>query len=346
MEKIIFDTNSIRNIESKDFLGNRNELKKFEKVAEILIPEIVIEELKNQKIRHLNSKKQSFLDNPFHWLKKIDHKETKDFDIEAHIESLEIKETLKYSEIKLTDYSILEDIKKLALAYKPPFERITKEDKKNSDKGFKDAYIYFTILEYLQSTPDEVVFVCTIDGRLKEALEGHSNIIVVKDYEDFIKSSITRYYDEYFIEKLQTDIHSDISIDSIVNHWSSINENDVLLIDIGREQYVVEVDSGEIISNSKTEDYVIFKDKLINSESFAETHSSIDSLTPYMHFLSDNEIIQILQATINNGQIGSILSDNDVKQFISNLYTKKECILSPELRTEIASSLGIKVNKE
>ncbi len=339
MEKVIFDTNFIRNAEPKQFLGGRSELEKFVKVAEIVFPDIVIEEIKHQKKRNLKGKKQSFLDNPFHWLKNLDHEETKSFDIEAHITTLEQNEELNYTVIKLTDYSVLEQMKVLALNYMPPFEKITKDDKKNSDKGFKDAYIYFTILEYLQSISDKVVFVCTKDGRLKEALNGHPSIIVVQDYDDFIQNSITKYYDGYFIEKLKSDIHTDIEQESIIDYWVNINENHVLLININDEQSVVEVDAGEIIESGKVDDYSKTIENLIHSESFASTHYEINKLNSYIHFLSDDEIISILEATITNGQISSIILDDDVRKFISILFEKKKRMLTPELEANIKERL-------
>jgi len=111
MEKVIFDTNSIRNTEHYRFLGGRDELEKFSKVAKIIFPDIVIGEIKSQKRRSLKSKKQAFLDNPFHRLINLDKDKTKDFDIELHINGLEVEEELDYEVIKLTDYSILEQIK-------------------------------------------------------------------------------------------------------------------------------------------------------------------------------------------------------------------------------------------
>ena len=47
-EKVIFDTNSVHNDDSISFFGNRNELKQFSKVADIVIPKIVIEELRRK----------------------------------------------------------------------------------------------------------------------------------------------------------------------------------------------------------------------------------------------------------------------------------------------------------
>jgi rRNA-processing protein FCF1 len=206
MEKVIFDTNFIRNTEPKQFLGGRSELEKFSKVTELVFPDIVIEEIKNQKRKNLESKKDSFLKNPFHWLRELDHDKTKNFDIEAHLTALEDNETLEYAVITLSDYSVLEQMKELALKKLPPFEATD-----NTDKGFKDACIYFTALEYLQSIPDKLIFVCCKDGRLKEAFKKHPNIIVIESFEEFIQNSITVFYDDYFINKLKTEIHEDIS---------------------------------------------------------------------------------------------------------------------------------------
>ncbi len=140
MEKVIFDTNFVRNTKPRQFLGGRVELEKFAKVAELVFPDIVIEEIKNQKRGRLEKNKTSFLSNPFHWLKNLDFDETKNFDIESHLSELEGNETLEYSVIKLSDTSVLEQMKEMALKKLPPFEAGD-----NTDKGFKDACIYFGI---------------------------------------------------------------------------------------------------------------------------------------------------------------------------------------------------------
>lgn len=334
MEKVIFDTNFIRNTEAKHFLGGRSELEKFAKVAELVFPDIVIGEIKNQKRKNLESKKDSFLKNPFHWLRKLDHDETRNFNIESHIAELEEKETLKYSVINLSDYSVLEKMKELALKKLPPFDAGD-----NTDKGFKDACIYFTTLEYLQSIPDKSVFVCCKDGRLKEAFQKHPNIIVVDSYDGFIKNSITRFYDDYFIEKLQSEIHADISKEHIIEYWININENRVLLIEVDSEKYAVEVDAGEIVAFEKVSSYLATINSLINAGAFETTHAAIEKLTPYIHFLSDDEIVTILEAARTNEQIYWIISDDDVKQFISTLYESKKEMLSSDLAAEIKRRL-------
>jgi hypothetical protein len=181
--------------------------------------------------------------------------------------------------------------------------------------------------------------VCTKDGRLKEALKDHPSIIVVQDYDDFIRNSITEYYDDYFIEKLKTDVHDDIDKECIIDYWVNINENHVLLIKINDEKYVVEVDAGEIVASGKVEDYSDTIKNLINSGSFASTHFEINKLNSYIHFLSDDDILSILEATMDNGQIGGIISDDDVRQFISTLYEKKKSILTSELEVDIKERL-------
>jgi len=334
MEKVIFDTNFIRNTEAKHFLGGRSDLEKFAKVAEVVFPDIVIEEIKNQKRKSLEKNKSSFLSNPFHWLRNLDRDDTQNFDIESHISELKTNETLPYCVIKLTDYFVLEQMKELALKKLPPFEAGD-----NTDKGFKDACIYFTTLEYLQSIPDKMIFVCCKDGRLQEAFQKHPNIIVIDSYDSFIQNSITRFYDDYFIEKLQSEVHADISKDHIVDYWFNTNENRVLLIEVDDEKHVVEVDSGEIVAFEKVAAYSEAIEQLINAEAFATTHSAIEALSPYINFLSDDEILKIFQACIDNSQIRLIMTDDDVKQFVSRMYEKKRGLLSPEQVVDIKKRL-------
>jgi rRNA-processing protein FCF1 len=64
-EKVIFDTNTIRSSpEADNFLGNRDELNCFLQDADIVIPEIVIQEIKRQKKKTLESNRKKFLNNP------------------------------------------------------------------------------------------------------------------------------------------------------------------------------------------------------------------------------------------------------------------------------------------
>lgn len=314
MEKVIFDTNILRNTEPTNFLGGRDELKKFSEVTEIIFPDIVIEELKCQKRKQLEKHKKSFLDNPFHWLIKINKQDTENFDNEAFIKELENKEEIKYSLIKLKDYSVLEKIKELALKKLPPFE-----GGDNTDKGFKDAYIYFTVLEYLQAVPDKHIFVCTKDGRLKDALKKHLNIKAIEDFEDFEKHSITSFYDEYFINKLKDSVHLDITKDNIIDFWFGSDENQFLLIEVEDEKIVIEIDQREIISNinySLIKGYVA---NLIISDSWKNTHDMCRKILPNIKYVTPTDSKELFKALLKNDQIYETYGYS-VQEFYSKLF--------------------------
>ena len=185
-EKVIFDTNTLRNPEINKFLGNRKELELFVQDAEIIIPLTVVEEIKRQKRTKLKSNKDSFISNPFHRLREINEEETKAFDIDAYIEKLIDEETISFEIIDIKNNDVLPLIKELAISKQPPFE-----PKDDTDKGFKDALIYFSVLEYLQEIPDKYVFLCAKDNRLGEAFKDNPNVIVVKDYEEFKQYSVS-----------------------------------------------------------------------------------------------------------------------------------------------------------
>lgn len=332
MHKVVFDTNITKNHDGKSFLGGRPELEKFTKNTQIIFPDIVIEEIKNQKRKNLKSKRDSFLNNPFHWITGLNRETTKNIDLDHYIEELQNNEIIQYSIIQLTDFSVLSQIKELATKNKPPFED-------ESDKGFKDTYIYFTILEYLQTIPDKNIFVCTKDGKLSEALNSHSEIIVIKDYEDFLKHTIAKYQSQYYLDKLKVEIEQNIIKENIIEFWININDNEVVRIELPDATYMVEFDSGEIISSTNLTNYLQNIDSFINSGSFSSTHTYIGLLTPYIQFFTDSEIIKIMQGVKDNEQIHWILSDDDVKQFVTTLYDRKKDILPNELEKTIKELL-------
>ncbi len=329
--KVVFDTNSIRNAESvADFLGGRSELERFLRVSEIIIPDIVIEEIKNQKRKHLISKRDSFLSNPFHFLRKVDEEATKSFDIEKWILELAGVESLPYSVITLTRDNVLEDIKKLCLGKLPPFEE-------NSDKGFKDAYIYFTILEYLDNNGGENIFVVTKDDRLKMAFEGNARVSVVKDFVEFEKYIDTYFREEYFINRLKEEVSDNITADCIEEIWLNTEENWVIKLVCEEKTYLVEVDfsSREMIGFTDF-NFAEGIAGLIISGSFSTTHYYIKVIEDYVRYFSDQEIQNLIEAATNNNQIYSIATDEDVKEFFVPLLEPKSQIIPDEIKAEFS----------
>lgn len=318
-EKVIFDTNTVHNTDANKFLGGRKELSRFLQTADIVIPQTVIDEIKRQKAKSLLSNKNKFLDNPFHTLMGVDKSNTKGFNIDDYIQKLIDDEEIPFEIIDIKNNDVLPQIKELAINKQAPFE-----DKDNTDKGFKDALIYFSILEYLQEIPNKNVFVCVKDGRLKEALNTQPNIIVIENYDEFKQQSVSQFRNEYFIEKVKTELDIEITNEDIIEYWHNIDENQDVLIKTDDCKYIIEVDAGEIVGSSKTEEYASTVEQLILSGNFGTTHSSIEELTPYLKYLSNEEIIKILNASYSNDQIKWIIKDEDVKQFIGTLYQAKK----------------------
>ncbi|MEA1973032.1 MAG: PIN domain-containing protein [Candidatus Cloacimonadota bacterium] len=335
-EKVIFDTNIVHNTDANNFLGGRVELERFLQDADIVIPETVIQEIKRQKRRKLASNKDKFLTNPFHKLIGVNEDDTKAFSIEGYIQKLIDDEDIPFETIDLKDNNVLPQIKELAIHKRAPFE-----SGENTDKGFKDALIYFSVLEYLQEIPNKNVFVCAKDGRLKEALNNHHNIIVVETYEEFKQQSISQFFDDYFIEKVNAEIvEVEIKKEHIIEYWHNIDDNQNVLIQVEGEEYIIEVDSGEIVSSSKPVLYNSNIEQLVLSGSFETTRSTIEQLLPFVNYFSDEDILKIFNASFSNEQIKWVIDDEDVKEFIGILYKAKGELVANEVAEFLKKNFG------
>ncbi|KQC02018.1 PIN domain-containing protein [Pedobacter sp. Hv1] len=326
-EKVIFDTNVVRNPEINTFLGGREILERFLDEADIVIPDTVIQEIKRQKRSSLVSNKTKFLTNPFHKLIGVDEANTKSFDVEVYIQKLLDEETIPFETIDLKDHNVLAQIKELAILKKAPFE-----SGEGTDKGFKDALIYFSILEYLQEIPNKYVFVFAKDLRFREALANHPNIIIIDSYEDFKKYGISQFYDDYFIGKINSELGVNISKDNIKEYWYNINDNIVILIEFEEQEYVIETDSGEIVSSCARNEYISLIDNIVMTSSFNQTDEIVDKLLPFTAFLNNEEILKILNASWKNNQIRWIIEKPQLKELLGPLFeSRKEIIDDAEV---------------
>lgn len=333
-EKVVFDTNIIRNQDVNTFFGGREELERFTQVADIVIPETVIQEIKRQKRKSLDGKKNKFLSNPFHKILAVNENDTKAFSINDYIEKLIGEESFIFEVIDIKNNDVLIKIKELAINKLPPFE-----SGDNTDKGFKDALIYFSVLEYLEEIPNKYIFVCAKDGRLKEALDSHENIIVVESYDEFKEHSISQFFDDYFLQKVSEHIDIAVTTDSIKEYWDNINENKVLLIEVDEEEYVVEIDSNEIVNSAKKEGYKSEILSLINSGNFTITDKCVEQLKEYSAFFDQVEIKQILEASYENTQIKWIIEKPAIKDFLGPLYLANRDLVENEIKTFLNKEL-------
>jgi rRNA-processing protein FCF1 len=296
----------------------------FLKDADIVIPEIVIQEIKRQKKEKLVNNKHQFFFNPLHKILDVNEATTKGFNVENYIQKLLEEEAIPFEVIDLKNNDVLPQIKNLALNNEPPFEE-------NTDKGFKDTLIYFSVLEYLQEIPNKKVFVCTNDIRLKKALNNHNNIIVVENHEAFKQQIVSQFFDDYFIEKVNTELGVTITKENIIKYWHNIEDNQNVLIKVEDEEYIVELDADDIVSTSKSNLYNPNIEQLVFSSNFGTTHNTIEQLTPYINYFSDEEILKILDASFSNEQIKWIIEDEDVKEFIGTLYKAKSRLVENDI---------------
>ena len=193
MDAVFIDTNSVRNTEASSFFGNISEYERIADLVQILIPTMVIEEIKRQKRRHLKSQLDKFCDNYF----AVEHfnigqnKEEKDELLKLIDDKIKDLYNNANDEISHIEYDMESDgklvkIKELAIKNIPPFEA-------DSDKGFKDSYIYLTVLEYLETAQDDV-FIITNDARLKEAFK-ETKVKTLSNVQEYFS-----YREEYFKE--------------------------------------------------------------------------------------------------------------------------------------------------
>lgn len=323
-EKIVFDTNFLFNKKASHFFGNRDEMEKFELVADIIVPEIVIEELEHKYARSFGQEKDKFFKT---LLPNIINHNTEEIIVENEIKQLIDSETIQYKVINLTDYSVLSNMKDLALKKLPPFE-----PNDGTDKGFKDTYIYFTILEYIQNIPDKYLFVCVKDQRFKKAFTHLPNVFAIESYEEFLSHRVSQFQDDYFLQKLEENLGFKVKPNQVKDFWINGDYNEVVLVEEKGDKFVVEVDAEEIVNVANVDDYRSLIQTLINSGNFSTTHDIIEKLEKFIPFFNEKEIKKILEASYTNDQIRWIIKDEDVLSFIGLLQGYEVKIENEEVK--------------
>ena len=328
------DTNVLRD-EKGEFWIKEKEINKLLSYGIVVIPEIVLEEIEQKAIRGFEKEKQTLgskLKAFFgQQIEKVDiAKKVKD-----HIESILSREGVNM--IKLTNFAVLPEMKKLAILKQSPFE-----GNEGTDKGFKDCYIYFTVLEYQANNPDIKLFFWTKDQRLQSAY-GNTAIQIITGIEDYEKNFGLNAYQK---EKIASIFRANMQDVIFIKTEQNINNNQLILTSVSDSKYRFEIDNGEIVDYI-SEDSVVGSgysvQKVIsnftNSWSFKETHIWWFNLSSIQQYLLKDELIQIFQAIINNYQIYAIIGDDDIFEFVNNLFIKREDILDQEEKDQIRKLL-------
>ena len=65
---------------------------------------------------------------------------------------------------------------------------------------------------------------------LKEALEKHDNIIVIKDFNEYAKHRIAQFQDDYFLGKVDEELGLEFKKNEVLDYWININKNQQFII--------------------------------------------------------------------------------------------------------------------
>lgn len=333
------DTNVLRNEKGESWI-KENEIDKLLQYGMVVIPEIVLEEIEQKAIRSFEKEKESLGSK----IKSFFSQQIEEIDImkrvKDNIQLILSKEGVTM--IQLTDFTVLLEMKRLAILKQPPFE-----EKDWNDKGFKDCYIYFTVLEYQANNPDIKVFFWTKDQKLQSAYE-NTSIQIIKGIEDYEKKFGLSAYQK---EKIASIFEANVENVIFTKTEQNINNNQLILTSVPDFlwtifRYRFEIDNGEIVDYI-SEDSVVGSgysveeviSNFTNSWSFRETHIWGSNLSSIQQYLLKDELIQVFQAIINNFQIYAIIGDDDIFEFVNNLFIKRGDILDQEEKDQIRNLL-------
>ena len=307
---IIFDTNSIRNTGLNTFLGERELLRQLSPDADFFIPELVLDEIKRQKIREFETAKNQLLKNKLVKAFSPDLSNIESLNIDAHIEGMQNNESFPFETIPCVHGEVVDQFRSMAILNQAPFN-------KDSDKGFKDACIYVSVLNYLDNLGGRSVFFWGNDGRLKEAFDVHPSVAVVNNVESYHRKSSRFLMDEYFFGVLSGELKAEVSAEDIGNTWRNNADNWIIEVVKEGKTYLVEIESREVVSDAEEDDLDGKVSALTSSGSFTSTHTAVDDLKDLVSFLSPQHIESINQAAEDNSQVYWVLSDDDVKKFFN-----------------------------
>ena len=111
-EKVIFDTNFLLEKKLKNFFGKKDQLIKFSKVADIIIPDMVVQELLEWYKRNFEKEKEQFLKMA---LPNVLSHNTDSIKIDETLNQLLDLETGLFQVIDLKNPKYIFDMKQLAL---------------------------------------------------------------------------------------------------------------------------------------------------------------------------------------------------------------------------------------
>lgn len=234
-DAVFVDTNQLRREGAEGFFGNVAALEQLARVADLHIPSIVIEEIKWQKRRKLKSDLDKFKSNYFFQRVQADAGA-----MEAHIEE-RIEELYQEAaaEIEFIECPLVEDILHLPHLQDLSLQKLAPFDL-SGDKGFKDACIYLTISQFLETTDDEV-FLLSNDSLLGEAFAENPRVHVLKSADEFFDNRSSYFKEDYFLQRVSGAFNEEYQEDGMN---ISLEARDIFSVNMNEEdEWIVSVQS-------------------------------------------------------------------------------------------------------
>ncbi|MDG1153516.1 MAG: PIN domain-containing protein [Alphaproteobacteria bacterium] len=319
----LFDTNIIRNTGLKSFFGSEHELKKLSTIGKIVIPQTVIMEIKNHRKKHLEGQKKAFFKNELfniYCLDKTKNDLDVDVDVENKIEILNKRISFEYEVCDVTRNDFLNEAREYAIKNKPPFDQ-------GNDKGFKDAIIYFSILDWIESNNEYSPIVFSQDGRLSQAFKT-KNITVIETINECHKFIWNDYNIDHIFQRFKD--HESIengditkssvkkalydSVLNLRNDWEIIIGDHIVILDYLSKEIL------HILDKIKMKGYI---NDLSKNNSLSSIHDCIIKLDEYEYF-TDEQIEILEKEKENNDKIKSLIDDKYVDDFYFKLGEMKQ----------------------
>lgn len=303
---VTFDTNFI--IENKDKI--RTIILDIKEKYELVIPKIVIEEVKGQRVRQTiksyntiiekinDSKKENS------WLDIIDNTDI-DKVIDEQEKNLEnwLVRAFDGKIIEIEDKNLLQVVLERCKYKKPPFNN----DEKSSDKGFKDTILFLNILYFMKDSEYDEIYLFTNDkviNKFKDELQKEFNDNTHKNLQ-IVDGNDKELYQILEIHKEDKD---DIKVD---------DDNEIFPTTLPKSEIIKEKTKevlNNIFSNLEVMSGWNFTTwKKLNLEDTKEILNKLDLLTSKYIFLDEIDINYVFDVQASKG----VVKINDLENLSS-----------------------------
>jgi len=239
------------------------------------------------------------------------------------------------------DYEEYSEIRELTDTYKEKLSSLidkadadTNSKTLKADLKIKKLFEKSKIIDTTQSLVDKAMLRVTIgnppgkDGSTGDAINWEALLENINDEQDlYIVADDQDYYSKLDNEQLK---------DFLKDEWTEKKSTDIIffrrLSQFFKEYYPHIKFAIELEREHAVKD-------LINSNTFATTHRAIAKLDEFSEF-TKSEVNELMQVTLSNSQISSIIRDTDVDNFYTKLYNANTELIDEEIKEKIFERFG------